>query len=123
MGDLIGQAISDHKQKLIARASKKSSRIIEEADLSRTFGIELEHDLGTATSVSSEDTVPVSHRKSKKTASHSKGNSPVKGPSRKKVSKRTQESSKKPATTKKKAGKPEKGKKQGTSLVKKARPR
>src|SRR5208337_699610 len=72
MGDLIGQAISDHKQKLLARASRKSSRIIEEADLSRTFGIELEHDLGTVSSVSSRDTVPVSSRNSKKTASSAK---------------------------------------------------
>ncbi|MBI4849747.1 MAG: hypothetical protein HY808_14450 [Nitrospirae bacterium] len=89
MDDLIGQAISDHRQKLLARASKKSSRIIEEADLSQTFGIELEHDLGTASSVSLEDTVPVSSRNSKKTASSAKSKSPAKGPLRKKGSKRT----------------------------------
>lgn len=45
MGDLIRQAVSDHKQKLLARASRKSSRIIGEADLSATFGIELEQAL------------------------------------------------------------------------------
>ena len=69
MGDLIRQAVSDHKEKLLARASRKSSRIIEEDDLSGTFGIELEHDFGTAPSASSEDTAPVSPGKSKKTAS------------------------------------------------------
>lgn len=124
IGDLIGQAISGHKQRLLARASKKSSRIIEEADLSCTFGIELEHDLVPASSVSSKDTVPVSPRKSKKTASSAKGNSPAKVPSRRKSSVRTEESSiKKTPPTKKKTGKPDKGKKQGTSLVKKARPK
>ena len=124
MGDLIGQAISDHKQKLLAKASRKSSRIIEEADLSRTFGIELEHDLGTVSSVSSRDAVPVSSRNSKKTASSAKGESPAKGPSHKKSSKRTKESLvKKTATAKKGAGKPGKGKKKVTPLEKKARPR
>ena len=44
MDDLIRQAVSEHKEKLLAKASKKSSRIIEGADLSATFGIELEHD-------------------------------------------------------------------------------
>ncbi len=120
MGDLIGQAITDHKQKLLARASKKSSRIIEETDLSRTFGIELEHDLGSVSSVSSEGTVPVSPRKSKKTASRAKDESPAKGLSLKKSSKKTKKSpAKKTATTKKKAKKPDKGKKMVHSLVKK----
>ena len=124
MADLIGQAITGHKQKLLARASKKSSRIIEETDLSRTFGIELEHDLGTASSVSSKDTVPVTPRKSKKAASSTNGNSSAKSPSLKKSSKKTKESSaKKTATTKKKSEKPEKGKKKVTSLTKKTRPR
>ncbi len=110
MGDLIGQAISDHKQKLLARASKKSSRIIEEADLSRTFGIELEHNLGSVSSVSSEGAVPVSPRKSKKTSSNAKGESQAKSPSRMKGPKKAKESlAKKTALTKKGAGKREKG--------------
>lgn len=69
MGDLICQAVSVHKEKLLARASKKSSRIIEGADLSATFGIELEHDFATAPPASSEETKPVSRRKGKKNAS------------------------------------------------------
>lgn len=32
MDDLIRQAVTDHKEKLLARASRKSSRIIDEAD-------------------------------------------------------------------------------------------
>ncbi|MGD0886802.1 MAG: hypothetical protein ABSA46_18325 [Thermodesulfovibrionales bacterium] len=124
MGDLIEQAISDHKQKLLARASKKSSRIIEEADLSHTFGIELEHDLGTASSVSSEDAAPVFSRNSKKTASSAKSESLAKGPSPRKGSQRAnQPLAKKTAPTKKKAGKPEKRKKKVTFLAKKTRPR
>jgi uncharacterized Zn finger protein len=124
MSDLIGQAISDHKQKLLARVSKKSSRIIDEADLSRTFGIELEHDLGAASLVSAKDTVLVLSQKSKKTKSSAKGESPAKVPSRKIGSKRTKESlAKKMAPTKKKVGKPEKGKKKVTLLAKKTRPR
>src|SRR5208283_242632 len=100
MGDLIGQAITDHKQKLLARASKKSSRIIEETDLSRTFGIELEHDFGTTSSVSLKGTVPVSPRNSKKkTASSAKGESPIKKTSRKQGPKRTKESLAKTAPT------------------------
>jgi uncharacterized Zn finger protein len=112
MGDLIGQAILEHKQKLLARASKKSSRIIEKADLSSTFGIELEHDLGTASSVTPEDTIRVSSRNNKKTVSSAKGETPTKDPSHKKWSKSTRESlSEKTAPTKKKTGKSEKGKK------------
>ncbi len=123
MDDLIEQAISGHKQKLLARASKKSSRIIEEADLSQTFGIELEHDLGTVSSVSSVDTVPASSRNSKRTASSAKGKSSAKGPLRKKDSKRTKETlAKKTDPTKERAEKPEKGKRR-TFLAKKARPR
>ncbi|MGD0237772.1 MAG: hypothetical protein ABSC55_24985 [Syntrophorhabdales bacterium] len=81
MGDLIRQAVSDHKEKLLARASRKSSRIIEEADLSGTFGIELEHDFGTVPSASSEDTAPVSPGKSKRTASLGRRKSPSRGSS------------------------------------------
>jgi uncharacterized Zn finger protein len=120
MSDLIGQAISDHREKLLARASKKSSRIIEETDLSNTFGIELEHDLGTASSVSSEDTVSVSSRNSKKTASSGQGKSPGRGPSPKKGSKRTKEPlATKTDPIKKRAGKPDRGKKKVTFLAKK----
>ncbi|MGO9614019.1 MAG: hypothetical protein ACLPX5_13450 [Dissulfurispiraceae bacterium] len=122
MDELIGQAISDHRQKLLARASKKSSRIIEEADLSRTFGIELDHDLGTASSVSSEDAVSVSSRNRKKAASSATGKSSAKNPSRKKRSERTKETlDKKTATTKKRAEKPEKGKRKVTLVAKKTR--
>lgn len=124
MGDLIRQAVSDRKEKLLARASRKSSRIIEEADLSGTFGIDLEHGFVTASSVLSEDTVPVSSRNSKKTASSAKGEAPTKGLLRKKGSMRTKEASaKKKAPTKKRAGKPEKGKKTVSILAKKTRPR
>ena len=37
MGNLICEAVSDHKEKLLARASRKSSRIIEGADLVSHF--------------------------------------------------------------------------------------
>lgn len=120
MDALIGQAILDHKQKLLARASKKGSRIIEETDLSRTFGIELEHDLGTASSISSEDSIRVLSRNKKKTASSAKGESPLKATSRKKGSKKTKESMDKTAPTKKSTGKPEKGKKNETASIKRA---
>jgi uncharacterized Zn finger protein len=102
MGDLIEQAISGQKQKLLARASKKSSRIIQEADLSQTFGIELDHDLGIASSVSSEAAVPASFRNSKKNTSPAKGKPQGKSLSRKKGSKSSKEMlAKKKALTKK----------------------
>lgn len=115
MGKLIRQAVSDQKQKLLARASRKSSRIIEEADLSGTFGIELEYDFVTASSVSSEDTVPVSPGKSKRTASLGRGKSPSSGPSRTKGPKRTQKAlNKKTTLARKRTEKPRKGKKKVT---------
>jgi uncharacterized Zn finger protein len=72
MGDLICQAVSDHKEKLLARASRKSSRIIEGADLSATFGIELEHDFVTAPPAALEQSKPVSRGKGKRAASPGK---------------------------------------------------
>lgn len=124
MGDLIGQAISDHKQKLLARASKKSSRIIEEADLSQTFGIDLENDLGTVSSVTTAGTVSASSRNSKRTASSAKGKSLAKSSSRKKGFERTREElASETAPTRKRVGKPEKGKRRMTLLAKKARPK
>jgi uncharacterized Zn finger protein len=124
MGDLIGQAISDHKQKLLARASKKSSRIIEEADLSQTFGIDLENDLGTVSSVTTAGTVSASSRNSKRTASSAKGKSLAKSSSRKKGFGRTREElASETAPTRKRVGKPEKGKRRMTLLAKKARPK
>jgi uncharacterized Zn finger protein len=120
MDALIGQVILDHKQKLLTRASKKSSRIIEKTDLSRTFGIELEHDLGTAYSISSEDSIRVLSRNNKKTASSAKGESPLKATSRKKGSKKTKEPLDKTAPTKKNTGKPKKGKKNETTSIKRA---
>lgn len=124
MGDLIGQAISDHKQKLLARASKKSSRIIEEADLSQTFGIDLENDLGTFSSVTTADTVSASSRNNKRTASSAKGKSSAKSSSRKKGFERTKEElARKTAPTRERVGRPGKGKKKMTLLAKKARPK
>lgn len=124
MSDLIGQAILDHKQKLLARASKKSSRIIEEADLSQTFGIDLENDLGTFSSVTRADTVAASSRNRKTTVSSAKGKSPAKSSSRKKEFRRTKEElARKTVPTRKRVGKPEKGKKKMTPLAKKARPK
>ncbi len=89
MGELIGQAISEHKQKLLALASKKSSRIIEEANLSQTFGIELEHDLEVSSSVSSESAVSISSRNTRKTATSAKGRSSAKDTLRKKGARKT----------------------------------
>jgi uncharacterized Zn finger protein len=123
MGDLIEQAIAGQKQKLLARASKKSSRIIQEADLSQTFGIELDHDLGTASSVSSEAAVPALFRNSKKNTSPAKGKPRGKGLSRKKGSKSSKEMlAKKKPPTKKRVGKPEQAKKGATFSTKKKRP-
>jgi len=122
MGDLIGQAISGHKQELLARASKKSSRIIEEADLSGTFGIELEQSFVISSSVSAEETVPVSPRKRKKTASAAKSKLPAKNRPGQKGSKKTKNMlTRKQAPTSRGAGKPEKEKKKVTSLAKKSR--
>jgi uncharacterized Zn finger protein len=86
MDDLIRQAVSEHKEKFLAKASKKSSRIIEGADLSATFGIELEQDFVTAPPAASEQTKPVSRGKGKRPASSDKrkalsGKSPSKGSS------------------------------------------
>lgn len=120
IGDLIRQAVSDHKQKLLAKASRKSSRIIEEADLSGTFGIEVEHDFETDPPVSLEDTVPVSPGKRKRTASLGNSKSPSKGPSRTKGSKGIKEKvDKKTAPAKKKAGQQKRVKKTVTRIAKK----
>lgn len=81
MGDLVRQAITDHKEKLLARAAGKSSRIIDEADLSATFGIELEQDIATVSSVSSADTIP-SLPPSKKAKLSGRVKSTAKSPSR-----------------------------------------
>jgi uncharacterized Zn finger protein len=82
MDDLIRQAVTDHKEKLLARASRKSSRIIDEADLSATFGIALEQDIVVVSSASSGDTVPSSPRKGKRAGSSGRVTSPAKSPSR-----------------------------------------
>jgi len=76
MGDLICEAVSGHKKKLLARASRKSSRIIEGADLSATFGIELEPDPVAGPSASSADAPSVSGGKGKRAASPGKRTSP-----------------------------------------------
>jgi uncharacterized Zn finger protein len=86
MDDLIRQAVSEHKEKLLAKASKKSSRIIEGADLSATFGIELEQDFVTAPPAAPEQTKPGSRGKGKRPASSGKrkalsGKSPSRGSS------------------------------------------
>jgi uncharacterized Zn finger protein len=108
MGDLIGQAISGHKQELLARASKKSSRIIMETDLSQTFGIELEQSFVISSSVSAAEAVPVSPR-NKKTLSSAKSKSPAKVPSRKKGSMKTKQTlARKMAPVRKRAGNQEK---------------
>jgi hypothetical protein len=38
----IRQAVSGHSERILSRASKKTSRVIEDADLSAVFGIEME---------------------------------------------------------------------------------
>ena len=123
MGDLIGQAISGHKQELLARASKKSSRIIEDSDLSGTFGIELEHNFGIDSSVSAGDTLPVSSRKNKNTLSSVKNKLPAKDPLSKKGSNKAKETlTKKKAQTNKRTETP-KGRKRVALLAKKTKPR
>ncbi|MCL5236476.1 MAG: hypothetical protein M1353_01325 [Nitrospirae bacterium] len=42
MGELIKQTVAGQTEKLLARAAKKSSRIIGESDLSSVFGIDME---------------------------------------------------------------------------------
>ena len=42
MEDLITQAVRDKSARLLKRAKKKTSRVIDDADLGRVFGIELE---------------------------------------------------------------------------------
>ncbi len=89
MGNLIRQAITEHKDKLLARASGKSSRIIDETELSATFGIELEQDIVTVSSVSSGDTVSSMLRKSIKKESSGRVKSTAKSPARRKGTKGT----------------------------------
>ncbi|OEU78434.1 MAG: hypothetical protein BA865_15740 [Desulfobacterales bacterium S5133MH4] len=42
IGDMITQAVEDKTKKLLKQAKKKSSRVIDESDLSNVFGIEME---------------------------------------------------------------------------------
>lgn len=81
MGDLIQQAVAGRKEQLLARASRKTSRIIEEADLSATFGIEL-HDTAHLSSVPPQDSAPGAAPGRKRTESSRKTAAPAKSPSR-----------------------------------------
>lgn len=124
IGDLIRQAVSDHKQKLLARASRKSSRILEEADLSATFGIELEEAFAIGPSASLEGAVPAFSAKGKKTASSGRGKSSSRRPSRTKSPKRAQEAlGTKTTPARKRTEKPGKSKRKATHIAKKTRTR
>jgi hypothetical protein len=90
--------------------------------LSDRFGIELEQSFVISSSVSAEETVPVSPRKRKKTASAAQSKLPAKNRPGQKGSKKIKEMlTRKQALTSKGAGKPEKEKKKVTSLAKKSR--
>jgi len=124
MDELIRQAVSDHKQKLLSRATRKSSRIIEETDLSATFGIELEHGFVTTSSVSSEDTAPISTGKSERTASLGRSKAQTRGTLSTKGPKKTQKAlDKKTTPARKSTEKQGKGKKKVTPAAKKIRSR
>jgi len=47
-GDLISRTVSSKAESLLKKASKKSSRIIEDSDLSAVFGIDLTGDAGSS---------------------------------------------------------------------------
>jgi uncharacterized Zn finger protein len=47
-GDLISRTVSSKAESLLKKASKKSSRIIEDSDLSAVFGIDLAGDAGSS---------------------------------------------------------------------------
>jgi uncharacterized Zn finger protein len=81
VSDLVRQAVSDHKEKLLARAIKKSSRVIEKIDLSATFGIELQ-DIAAISPVPSGRAISAGPRARKKAESSAKGRSMKKGLSR-----------------------------------------
>ncbi len=87
MDDLIRQAISGHKEKLLTRATRKSSRVLEELDLSATFGIELQKDIGTAAPISAIGAVSKPHNTKKSTKSSATAKSPERSPSGMKNSK------------------------------------
>ena len=63
VNDLITRAVKDKTKELLRKAGKKSSRIIEDADLSAVFGIEMDK---TTTKTSSSVSKPKTKRKVKK---------------------------------------------------------
>ena len=88
IGGLIQQAVSGHKEKLLARAARKSSRVLDEIDLSATFGIELQRDAVAASPASSVAVTSLGpHNAKKRTKSPAKAKSPEAGQARIKSSK------------------------------------
>lgn len=101
MGDLIHQAVADRREQLLARASRKTARIIEEADLSATFGIEL-HDMAALSSVPSRDTAPEIVPRRKRSESSGKASTPARSPSRPKGQKNSPVTARRKTTLSKK---------------------
>jgi uncharacterized Zn finger protein len=66
MDELIRQAVTDRKEKLLAKASRRSSRVLDEVDLSATFGIDLHQDapaIASAPSVAPASPKPSARKK------------------------------------------------------------
>ncbi len=121
MGNLIQQAVSGQKEKLLSRAIKKSSRIIEEADLSATFGIELENNFVAVSSALSQGDVSALRGKDKKTLSRGNSKVPSRGSHAKGPKRSKKAMNKKTSPSSKKTERQGKGKKKVTRSVKRVR--
>lgn len=65
MSELIKQAVADSAEKMLVKASLKSSRVMEDVDISTVFGIDLEEKISVEKSVPSESAP--ARKKTKKT--------------------------------------------------------
>jgi uncharacterized Zn finger protein len=82
IGEMIKQTVADMTGKLLEKASRKSSRIIEDTDLSSVFGIDIEKQIAIAKYKTSESAP--TRKKSKVAAATAKRKTSVKKGSQKK---------------------------------------
>jgi len=83
--DLVGEAVQNKSQELLARAKKKSSRVLEDSDLSAVFGIQLDDKPCIEVSPAAAEAKPeVSNKKkstvSKKESKMKAGGKPIPAP-------------------------------------------
>jgi uncharacterized Zn finger protein len=89
MGDLISRSVSSKTENLLEKASKKSSRIIEDADLTALFGIELAGSGGpTAPVETKKNAGHAGDAKSRKSKATDAGRAVVKAQRKKRIAKK-----------------------------------